>query len=278
MRNQVRITDNMFLETADTVFAAPPIELHRGKDAIVEYAANNNISKETSEQIYSSLVDSPRWISAASEVFKTSPYVGDYFTVPTIMMPTDLPNRNLSAFTRAELARFDPEIGDHVYMGWKGKPVYVEHDNLDYTKAIGAIVDVAMRPIAGAGGDIWKVIALMAIDRTKNPKIANDILTGRRRNYSMGAMVKAYQCSVCGGVGQIRAGLKSKYDAMPCGLTHASYDRRGGFRMFPVGGRDSEKRTIGFLNALGVKPFELSSVGYPAFASAYTPETKIAHM
>lgn len=270
------ITNGMFLETADVVTSLPPVELIRGKDSVVEYATKHSISKETASQINQSIVNAPKWLPYSSAAYHTSSDVQDYFTVPTIIMPTDLPNRNLSAFPRSELIKFDPEIGNHAYMGWIGKPVYIEHDNMDYTKAIGAVVDVAMRKIDGVAGDLWKVVALMAIDRTKNPKIANDILTGRRRNYSMGAMVKAYQCSVCGGVGQIRAGLKSKYDAMPCGKSHAFYDRHGGFRALPMNG--SERKTIGFLNAIGVKPFEISTVGYPAFSSAYTPEHRIAHL
>lgn len=268
---------NMFLDTADVVGVLPPVELHRGKDSIVEYATKHNLPTEASEQLYSTIVNAPKWIPAASEVYKTSSDVRDYFTVPTIIMPTDLPNRNLSAFPREELIKFDPEIGDHAYRGWIGKPVYTEHDNMDYTKSLGAVVDVAMRPINGVAGDIWKVIALMAVDRTKNPKISNDILTGRRKNYSMGAMVKGYRCSVCSSVGWIRAGLKSKYEAMPCGYEHSSHDRQGQFRVVPLG-RGDHRKTIGFLNAVGVKPFEISTVGYPAFASAYTPEHRISYM
>lgn len=268
---------NIFLETADVQHSLPPLELYKGKDAVVEYAAKNNVSREGSEHLYSTIVNAPKWLPFASKVYHTSANVEDYFTVPTIIMPSDLPNRNGTAFPRSELIKFDPEIGNHAYMGWVGKPVYIEHDNMDYTKAIGSIVDVTMRKIDGASGDLWKVIALMAIDRTKNSKIANDILTGRRRNYSMGAMVKSYQCSVCGAVGNIKQGMRDKYEALPCGKNHAYFDRQGKFRALPLT-QSGEEKTIGFLNAIGVKPFEVSSVGYPAFASAYTPETSIRHL
>lgn len=266
-----KITDALF-ETADVDFALPPVENFRGVAGLADYAAKNpNVSKETLETIQQHITNT-HWLSSASKVYHTSPDASDYFTVPTIIMPTDLPNRNMTAFPREELARFDPEIGDLVYRGWIGKPVYVEHKNLDYTKAIGAVVDVSMRKIENSEGDIWKVIALMAIDRTKNRAIAEDILAGRRKTYSMGALVKAYQCSFCGAVGEIRPGMKDKYEALPCGKQHAYVDRLGGFREFAT---KNGGRTIGFTNALRVKPFEISSVGYPAFASAYTSEMEI---
>lgn len=272
-----RLFDNAYLETADVQGSLPPLELHKGKDAVVEYASQHNISRASSEQLYSTIVNAPKWLPYSSSIYHTSANVKDYFTVPTIIMPTDLPNRNGTAFPLTELAKFDPEIGNHAYMGWIGKPVYIEHDNLDYTKAIGAVVDVAMRKIDNANGGLYKVIALMAIDRTKNPKIANDILSGRRRNYSMGAMVKAYQCSICGAKGFIRSGLRNKFEALACGTQHAAFDRQGKFRTVPLTA-NSQERTLGFLNAIGVKPFEISTVGYPAFASAYTPEYRIANM
>lgn len=275
MKNSV--FDNAFLETADVAFSLPPMEMHKGKDSVVEYASKNSVSHETIEQMHSALVNAPKWLPFSSKVFHTSSDVSDYFTVPTIIMPTDLPNRNLTAFPRSELIKFDPEIGGQVYSGWIGKPVYYNHQNLDYTKAIGTVVDVSMRRMPGTAGDLWKVIALMAIDRTKNTKLAHDILSGRRRNYSMGAMVKSYQCSICGCTGQIKAGMKDKYECMPCGKSHAFFDRAGKFRSTPLD-RNGDVKTIGFLNAIGVKPFEISTVDYPAFASAYTPESAIQEL
>lgn len=274
MKNSV-FNNDMWMETADVSVSLPPLELHRGKDGLAEYASKNPISDDTKAKLYSTMLTAPRWLPHASKVYETSSDVTDYFTVPTIIMPTDLPNRNLTAFPREELARFDPEIGDHVYAGWKGKPVYIEHDNMDYKKAIGAVVDVSMRPITGT--NLHKVIALMAIDRTKNPEIANAILAGRRRTYSMGAMVRAYECSVCKAMGFIKPGIKNKYEVMPCGKEHAYYDRQGRFRVVPTA-MGARSQTIGFLNARSVKPFEISTVSYPAFASATTPEDQIADL
>lgn len=272
--------NDLFLEKADVDGVLPPLPLQEGKQGVREYAKKNNVSEETASGIEQIMLDAQSWMKASAPVYHISRNSDDYFTVPTIIMPTDLPNRNGTAFPRSELAKFDPELGRQVYKGWIGKPVYIDHKNLDYTKAIGVVADVAMRKIPDAYGDIWKVIALMAVDRTKDPKIANDILTGRRRNYSMGALVSTYKCSFCGGEGHMRGGLKDKYEAMPCGKEHAYFSRTGQFRTYPIRLGQNEaanaNKTIGFLNAMKVKPFEISTVGYPAFASAYTKENEIA--
>lgn len=263
-----------YLETADVSRSLPPVQLKDESSYLEEYAKRTKASDDIIHNIRQTILNAPKWLPYSAQVYKTSAKVEDYFTVPTIIMPTDLPNRNMTAFPRDELARFDPEIGDHVYKGWIGKPVYINHINNDYTKAIGAVVDASMRPIDNARGDVWKVLSLLAIDRTKNPKIANDIMEGRRTTYSMGALVKCYSCSVCSARGYIRPGIRDKYEAMPCGKDHAFVDRRGGFREF-ANGRGSDDRTIGFLRAHDVKPFEVSTVDYPAFASAYTRHHEI---
>lgn len=262
------------LETADVSRSLPPIMLKNESSYLEEYARKNKVEDSVIEGIQRSILNAPKWLPYSAQVYKTSAQVENYFTVPTIIMPSDLPNRNMTAFPREELARFDPEIGDHVYKGWIGKPVYINHINNDYTKAIGAVVDASMKPISGAKGDVWKVVSLLAIDRTKNPKIARDIEEGRRTTYSMGALVKSYSCSVCSARGFIRPGIRDKYEAMPCGKEHTFVDRQGGFREF-AHERGTNDRTIGFLRAHDVKPFEVSSVDYPAFASAYTRQSEI---
>lgn len=263
-----------FLETADVTSSLPPIQMKDESSYLEEYAKKNKADDDVMQGIRQSILSAPQWLPYSSSVYKTSANVEDYFTVPTIIMPSDLPNRNMTAFPREELTRFDPEIGDHVYKGWIGKPVYTNHINNDYTKALGAVVDASMKRINNTKGDIWKVVSLLAIDRTKNPKIARDIQEGRRTTYSMGALVKSYSCSVCSAKGYIRPGIRDKYEAMPCGREHAFVNRQGGFREF-AHSRYNNDRTIGFLRAHDVKPFEVSTVDYPAFASAYTRQSEI---
>ena len=265
------------LETADVFGFLPAFETFRGMEGLNDYSKKNGLSETAAKMMAeTALIATPKWLPASASVYHTSSDPSDYILVPTIIMPSDLPNRNGTAFPLKELSRFDPEMGDFKYRGWVGKPIYYEHNNLDYTKSLGAVADVYMRPMPSKG-NLWKVIALMAIDRTKRPDITNSIMSGNRRTYSMGAWVKKYQCSVCGAVGELRPVMKNKFEAMPCGTQHAAVDRYGKLRMFPAK-KGGQEKTIGFLNALDIKPFEISTVSYPAFPSAYTPETEVREM
>lgn len=74
----------------------------------------------------------------------------------------------------------------------------VHNCNKDYTKAKGVILDSALRPMKGYKGNLWKVLCLGAIDRTRDVVLANQIMTGERPCYSMGAFCNDYTCSICG--------------------------------------------------------------------------------
>ncbi len=252
-----------WLETADVSQTFDPIELFGGDDTFNAYVEKHPQSMEVAKAAYQTMVTAPDWIPFAAEAYHTSNKVSDYFIIPTIIMPSDLPNRNAAAFPLAELTKFSPDIGDLAYRGWKGKPVHVEHINQDPTKAIGAVVDVSMRPLKNTS--MWKVITLLAVDRTKNVPITSAILRGERKHYSMGAMVKGHTCSVCGARGDIQKGHRTRYDGLACGTQHAALERNGQFKVF-----DTAKggKTLGFLNVYDIKPFEVSSVSVPAYVSA----------
>jgi len=112
---------------------------------------------------------------------------------------------------------------------------------------------------------MWKVISLMAIDRTKNTAITGAILKGQRKNYSMGAMVRGHSCSVCGSESIIRQTHKTRYDGLKCGMSHASMSRSNDFRVFE---QADGSRKLGFLNVIDITPIEVSSVAVPAYVSA----------
>lgn len=122
----------------------------------------------------------------------------DYIFRPVIIFTTELPNRNGVGFPTSELAKWSTLGGCQSYMTWKGKPMHIEHEADDPTTAIGIIVDVAMVPLRGfGGGTLWKVIALAAMDRTKDP-IVGEVERGEVNTYSMGCLVDGYTCSYCG--------------------------------------------------------------------------------
>lgn len=268
--------DNLgILETADCNFSLPALNIETADVSygLDSYVREHNVSNETASLIHKSIVQ-PDWLPMAADVYKISANIEDYITVPVVIMPSDLPNRNMVAFPFKELSDFQPHIGDLTYRGWKGKPVYTEHDNLDPTKAIGAVVDVSMKKFTNTGEDLYKVVALLSIDKsTTKSRIPRDIIQGTRTDYSMGALVKAYQCSVCSTVGTIKPGTKNKYDCLPCGKSHAAPSREGKYRTYE--NAETGDVNIGYLNALQVTPFEISSVGVPAYASAVTKKNDI---
>lgn len=247
------------LETADCA-SYRPIELHN-QDSISN--GLNRLSTEVANVVKTSLntaLDAKEWLPFAAEKYEISSDMSDYVLVPVIIMPSDLPNRNMVAFPFSELSSWNPSSRSLTYASWRGAPTHIEHINRDYTKAKGVVFDTSMQPMHGRSGGLWKVLALCGFCRHKDAALANDILTGHRPNYSMGALVNTYSCSVCGAQSEIGAGK-----VLPCGLEHVHY-KSGRFKTFNVKG----EKVLGHFNAHGIQGFEVSSVSVPAWPSAVT--------
>jgi hypothetical protein len=129
--------------------------------------------------------------------------------------------------------------------------VIVHNCNQVLKLAKGVIFESAMRPLARTKQ--WKVINLCGFDRTKDPVLANAILKGESTNYSMGAFVRDYECSVC-------AALHSEggCDHVELGKPDFKVDQRTG--------------RLTYLRALDILGFETSAVEVPAFVSAEQPK------
>ncbi len=187
------------------------------------------------------------WLPFAARELHISADPKDYLIHPVPIMYSDLPNRNGYAFPLSELLKWNVEMGCQAYKSWAGMPMYEEHQSKDPTKALGVVIDVALRPILNFGrGKIWKVLALAAVDRTKNPKIADAMERNELNTYSMGCLVDACSCSYCGAI----AGDCSH---VPAEDTVTFYDHKG---------------TLVFKNVHGIKAQELSVVFDPAFGTA----------
>jgi hypothetical protein len=181
----------------------------------------------------------------------------DYVLSVIPIMYTDLPNRNGVGFPLKELVKWNITEGRQAYKTWCGAPMHLEHDADDPTTALGIIVDVALRPIRTHGnGQIWKVVALGAIDTTKTLgdekdgiPIGQKVATGQANTYSMGAMVDGYTCSYCGAeVGR---------------CSHIDPD----FKNKPVTFYELNGRLV-YKLVHGIKGVELSVVEDPAFITA----------
>jgi hypothetical protein len=184
----------------------------------------------------------------AAKELMISPNPADYLIYPVPIMYSDLPNRNGFAFPLEELIRWNVELGRPAYKGWAGMPMYEEHRSEDHKKALGMVIDTSLTKIVGYGMDkYWKVVALAAIDKTKNKALAERMQAGELATYSMGALVEYTSCSFCG--------------AKSGECTHVPESNEE-VCFYVKDGR------LVYKNVHYVKPYELSVVVDPAFGTA----------
>lgn len=133
---------------------------------------------------------------------------------------------------------------------------FVLHNcNEDHTKALGVIFDVHMSAAPQFAGDtLHKVITLCGVDRTRSPMLANRLLTGSLRTWSMGATLTGYECSVCG-----HRPSKANPKCEHFGLNNRN------MRIFEDPKRG---RVLAHYICSGIRGFETSMVEVPAWASA----------
>ena len=188
------------------------------------------------------------WLPFAAAELELSSDPKDYLIHPVPIMYSDLPNRNGFAFPLTELIKWNVELGCQAYKGWSGMPMYQEHQSEDHKKALGIVIDTSLRRIQNFGqGKFWKLMALAAVDRNKDPVIAEKMEKGEIDTYSMGAMVDYCTCSYCGA----KAGECEHVEEDNNKVTF--YTKQG---------------RLVYKNVHGVKPYELSVVKDPAFATA----------
>jgi len=222
------------------------------------------LNKYKVEDVVQRLSDDPSrsieanvWLPFAAKVYNLSPDIRDYVLVPVPVMNSDLPNTNGDSVTLKEMLKFNPELGMQAFKTFRGKPCHLEHDNRDYTKAKGIILDVFIRPIRRFGnGRYYKLVELMAYDRSKDPLLVNSILSGENNAYSVGFYYKSYTCSICGKtVGQTKFGSTSTCD-------HTFLRRR------PYALPDGR---LAYRQCHDIVGFETSVVADPAFKIAIGP-------
>jgi hypothetical protein len=235
---------------ADAMGYRPALDVHAGlRNRTIETAGRNgrtSITANLGADAFSTL-DFGSWLPFAAPEYCISKSVQDYVLVPVIAMPTDLPNRNGVAFPLRELKQWRIDQGMIAYQTFKGKPVHIEHDNQNPVKAIGVIVDTALVPMTGfGGGKLWKLLLLLAIDRSKDPTYTKYIMTGEINSYSMGAWVEKYSCGYC--------------NAPAGACNHINLNRPRDFYTL-----DDQ---LVFRNVHGVVGFETSVVRDPAYFSA----------
>lgn len=220
-----------------------PIELYKCK--------TEDSLKETLLSQGSNL-DVSLWLTSASKVYEISSDIRDYVLIPVPIMFTEIPNTNGDSVSIQEMLRFDPESGCQAYKSFKGKPMHVEHDNKVHAKAKGIILDVFLQPLQRFGnGKYFKLVELLACDRTKDPLLANSILSGKANTFSLGFYFKGYDCSICGrAFGEGGTAIPCEH-TMPRKTTYKRLDGRLAYRRCKF-----------------IRGFETSYVDNPAYSIA----------
>lgn len=216
-----------------------------------EPAINEDQLSETIDRIDLS------WLPFAAKTYCISPNIEDYVLKSMPLMPSDIPNRNGVAFPIEELVAFQPPpMNRQVYKSWAYCPVHLEHDNEDHTKALGVILDTSLRPIKNYGnGKHWMVHGLIAIDKNKNPEIAEKVRSGDINTGSMGALADNFTCGVC---------AKAVSDKTFMNCSHISSTQNVNWEIVDHEGQ----KKLAYLNAHGLSPIEYSLVKNPAWAMA----------
>ena len=191
------------------------------------------------------------WLPGAAEAYSISPDLRDYVVMPCVTIVSELPNVNGDAMSAAELLAFNPNEGRQAYRSFIGKPTYREHrENTIFNKAKGVILDAYMEPLPRYRR--VKLVELLAFDRTKDPDLANRILTKQINTASMGVFFSSYRCSISNRV-------------FKPGEIEGTYTQRGAPpRLVDIGG----KQRMAFRWLLDLVGFETSAVEVPAYACA----------
>lgn len=242
------MTERTFFTKADCV-SFEPVEaysIEKQKDRFTTVAT-------TIEDARNVILEAPRWLPVAAESYNISPNIKDYVLVPVIAIVSDLPNRNGHAFSRKTLASWTMDRKQVMAHTFTGCPTHVEHQNQDPTKAKGIILSSILKSMPGAQGDLIKNVQLLAFDRNRDPALANAILSGERKSYSMGALTRDYRTTCCGAL------------ATKGGCEHLQ-NPNGGKIVRLKDGR------LGYWQTVDPSGFECSSVKVGAYTSATNPK------
>lgn len=199
------------------------------------------------------------WLSFAAKLYNISPNIESYVLVNTPLCPSDIPNRNGIAFPLSELTKFQaPPISRMAYKAWTGTPLHYEHKADVHEDAYGVVLDTNLTKVSGYGnGKLWKVMALIGIDKDKYPEMARRVLNGEVNTYSMGALAEYFTCSYC-----------NTRLTKTTGCSHvAPLTDRNPVNWKAVRNYDGTSHTA-FLNAHDINPAEFSIVEDPAWVVA----------
>lgn len=157
---------------------------------------------------------------AAAACYDVSPNLKDHVIVELAPIILDVPNRNGDCFAKEDCLEYSHLLGRQYYQTFVGKPSCADHPYdgtrpMDPKLAKGVILDAVLRKspapttasydkfrrARGMGKrEVWEIFVVQSFCRQKDKKLANEILSGKRKYYSMACIVPAAACSICGKV------------------------------------------------------------------------------
>jgi hypothetical protein len=187
-------------------------------------------------------------IKSLAKVYNISDNINDYiFPVPRAV-GADIPNSNGDRFAHEELLRYSSNHRCLVYQTFRNDPLHVEHAADNPKTARGFIPDAYY--MQDDPKDRY-VLTVVAMDTTKDPALADGLLSGEIDSFSMGCVCDAVQCSYS------KCRKIAKTDRELC-----EHLRR--YKMARINGE------LVYEDCLGVEYQELSVVGDPAYEKART--------
>jgi len=158
-------------------------------------------------------IDIEAALDTVADAYRISRDPDDYLLIPTRANSTDRPNENMDGWRRGELLRFDPRIGRRVYQTYLLKPHFVNHNASNFALSRGVILDAHYNDVNPANDMVKEAVfeatgeipdrdefveTLIAMDTTKDPRLAEAYKNGSVDKFSMGCDVESTECSVCG--------------------------------------------------------------------------------
>ena len=238
------LPDYRFEIHSDGIAGLEPLEAH---DILKTQQITANHPTQVQDAVRSAVIDVPSWLPYAAESYQISSGLADYLIIPCTIMYSDLPNRNGVGFPFDQLSSWNPDTGLISYQTWKGKPTHIEHINRNKELAKGVIFSASMYPMKRFQGNLYAVSLLLGFDRAKDKGLTDQILSGARPAYSMGAICQDYCCNIC----------NARYSRGGC-----EHFKLGSPRVNIVNGR------LAYLQAQNFIGIECSSVDIPAYFQA----------
>jgi hypothetical protein len=174
--------------------SAPLLGVYQSSGKFTKCAAQQtDIPKADDEQVKRAInLISKDVLKSIAKVYNLSDNVNNYIFPITRTVTANVPNGNGDRFTSDELTRFSSQHRCRVFETFRNDPLHVEHAADDPKTARGFLPDVYYM---NKDAKDMHVLAVAAVDVTKDSPLAEGILSGDINSFSMGCICEAVKCS-----------------------------------------------------------------------------------